>query len=142
MSWSDHALDVLTRQGFRRGGARRAVVELLGRQHCALTPYEIDDALRAAGEPVGRASIYRVLEVLHELGLVQRVTAGQGPVRYEPVDPTGEHHHHLVCGSCGTVTPFADPELERAIARLSDRVRFAVDDHEVVLHGSCRRCAA
>lgn len=142
MSWSAHALDVLAREGYRRGGARCAVVELLGRQRCALTPYEIDDALRAGGDPVGRASVYRVLDVLHRLGLVQRVATGTGTARYEPVDPTGEHHHHLVCDACGTVTPFEDPELERAIERLSDRVRFAVEDHEVVLHGSCGRCAA
>ncbi len=142
MSWSAHALDVLAREGFRRGGARRAVVELLGRQDCALTAYDIDDALRASGHPVGRASVYRVLDVLQGLGLVQQVATGQGTTRYEPVDPTGEHHHHLVCDRCGTVTPFADPELERAIKRLSGRVRFDVDDHEVVLHGSCGRCAA
>ena len=139
-SWREHTLATLAAAGYRRGGARNAVVELLEREHCALTAQEIDDRLRARGRGVGRASVYRILEVLTELRLVQRIDVGQGVARYERHLPDGDHHHHLVCDSCGQVAPFSDPTLEQAIERVSRSLSFAVDDHDVVLHGACRAC--
>jgi Fur family ferric uptake transcriptional regulator len=138
--WSDHAQARLAHAGYRRGGARRAVIELLGNQACALTAHEIDQRLRTQGRAVGRASVYRALEQLTDLHLVARLEVGQDAARYEPVHPSGEHHHHLVCDTCGRVTPFEDRGLETAIDRLSRRVRFDVGDHDVVLHGSCEAC--
>jgi len=130
----------LAEAGYRRGGARNAVVELLDRHDCALTAQEIDDGLRAQGRSVGRASVYRILELLSELRLVQRIDVGQGVARYERHRPDGEHHHHLVCDSCGRIAPFEDPALERAIERVARSVSFAVADHDVVLHGACGDC--
>jgi len=141
-SWRDHALATLAAAGHRRGGARNAVVELLDRQDCALTAQEIDDRLRAQGRGVGRASVYRILELLTELRLVQRIDVGQGVARYERHRPDGDHHHHLVCDCCGLIAPFEDPALEQAIERVSRSLSFAVDDHDVVLHGACNDCRA
>ena len=138
--WIEHAQERLAQAGFRRGGARRAVIDLLGRQACALTAHEIDDRLRTEGRAVGRASVYRALEQLTALHLVARLEVGQDAARYEPVHPGGEHHHHLVCDRCGRITPFEDRALETAIDRLSHRVRFDVGDHDVVLHGACEKC--
>ena len=134
--WVEHALSELSRAGYRRGGARTAVLEVLGRHTCARTALEIDDELRAGGRRVGRASVYRALEQLDALGLVSKLDVGDGTARYEPVRHDG-HHHHLVCDDCGNVLPFEDPELERSIDRLSRRLDFEVAEHEVVLHGSC-----
>jgi Fur family ferric uptake transcriptional regulator len=140
-AWLTQAEAALAAAGRKRGGARRAVLELLGAETCALTAIEIEDALRA--EPsrrVSRASVYRILDELEGLGLVQRVDTGQPRVRYERVCEREDHHHHLVCDGCGLVMPFSDPALERAIASLSERVPLAVSEHEIVLHGSCRDC--
>lgn len=142
MDWADHAADELARAGYRRGGARAAVVELLARQPCALSALEIEEALRGGGHRrVARASVYRVLDELERLKLVQRIDVGQGIMRYEALRPGGHHHHHLVCDDCGGVIPFADEELERTIDRVAGRVAFAVADHEIVLHGSCGACS-
>jgi Fur family transcriptional regulator, ferric uptake regulator len=137
MSWSEHAFEQLTAAGHRRGGAREAVVGLLGGQSCALSALEIEDALRG-GRRVGRASVYRVLDELVALDLVSRVDIGDGVARYEP--QRSHHHHHLVCDGCGRLTPFQDDALELAIRRLADRVAFDVSDHDVTLHGCCRDC--
>jgi Fur family ferric uptake transcriptional regulator len=141
-SWREHTLATLAAAGHRRGGARNAVVELLEQQSCALTAQEIDDRLRAHGRGVGRASVYRILELLTELRLVQRIDVGQGVARYERHQPDGDHHHHLVCDRCGRIAPFEDPVLEHAIERVSRRLSFAVDDHDVVLRGACGDCRA
>jgi Fur family transcriptional regulator, ferric uptake regulator len=141
MSWANDALGELDRAGYRRGGARRAVVELLSRQSCCLSAQEIFDGLRKAHRPVGIASVYRALEALVDLRLVRRVDAGDGIARYEPAPADGEHHHHLVCRDCGKVEAFSDPRLERAIDRLARGLGYAVDEHEVVLTGACADCS-
>jgi Fur family ferric uptake transcriptional regulator len=71
---------------------------------------------------------------------VQRFDVGEGIARYEPAHPSGEHHHHIVCDSCGTVEQFEDDALELAIGRLSKRVDFTVAAHDVTLHGECPAC--
>ncbi len=136
--WTDHALLTLQRRGLRRGRARRLVIEVLGGEDCALSAQEIDARL---GGDVGMASVYRVLELLTDLKLVHRLDMGQGQASYETIDPSGEHHHHAVCGHCGRLEPFEDADLERAVDRLADKVGFSVDAHEVVLHGRCPDCS-
>jgi Fur family ferric uptake transcriptional regulator len=138
--WTEHALRSLEGAGYRRGGARTAVVEFLGDQSCAVSAHDVEAGVRAAGRAVGRASVYRVLEQLEALKLVWRLEVGDGTARYELAHPSGEHHHHLVCDSCGTVTPFEDAELERTIARVSERMPFTVAEHDIVLHGHCSSC--
>jgi Fur family ferric uptake transcriptional regulator len=139
-TWTETTLATLRVSGYRSGGARRTVVELLGRQDCCLTAQEIFDRLRDEGRAVGIASVYRVLDLLGEKGLVQRIDVGAGAPRYEPVLPTGEHHHHLVCDDCGKVEAFEDPELEQAIHRVEGRMGYSVAAHDVVLRGACADC--
>ena len=84
-TWSDHALEQLSDAGYRRGGARQCVIELLEEQACALSALDIEDELRArGGRRVGRASIYRVLDELVTLGLLSRVDVGDGVARRAP----------------------------------------------------------
>jgi Fur family ferric uptake transcriptional regulator len=140
-SWAEHAAHTLSAAGYRRGGARAAMLELLDQQRCALSAVEIEHALRERGERgAARASVYRILEELEELSLVTRVEVGQGLARFEAARADG-HHHHMVCDRCGEVRPFEDPELERSIKRLTQRVPFNVEEHEVVLHGACADCS-
>jgi Fur family ferric uptake transcriptional regulator len=139
--WAEQAAQALTAAGYRRGGARRAILELLDEQACALSAVEIEQELRSRNRDVSRASVYRVMEELEEIGLVQRVEIGRGMVRYEPLRRGPGHHHHLVCDHCGRLEPFTDDGLERAIRRLSDRLPLRVSEHEIVIHGACRTCA-
>jgi Fur family transcriptional regulator, ferric uptake regulator len=141
-TWAVRAEATLAAAGHKRGGARRALLELLDRQSCALTAVEIEDALRSERRQVSRASVYRILDELERVSLVQRVETGQTMVRYERVCESDEHHHHLVCDDCGLIMPFSDEALERAIHALSERVPLAVSEHEIVLHGSCEACAS
>jgi Fur family transcriptional regulator, ferric uptake regulator len=117
------------------------VIGLLARQHCCLTANEIFEALRTKERKIGLASVYRALDQLTSLQLVQRLEFPDA-ARYEPMAPTGEHHHHLVCESCGKVEPFADGRLERALERVGEAVGFQVDGHDVLLRGACAACRA
>jgi Fur family ferric uptake transcriptional regulator len=135
MRWAEHAASELRRAGYRPGGAGTLVLEHLEEQPCCRGAQEIYDAL---GRKVGLASVYRTLERLQAQGLVQRIDIGDGIVRYEPAREA--HHHHLVCGECGKVEPFADQQLERAIHAVEKQSGYAVVAHDVVLRGSCADC--
>jgi Fur family transcriptional regulator, ferric uptake regulator len=137
--WAMAATAVFQRGGHRGGRARKAVIDFLARQECCFSATEIFDGLRAEGNPVGLASIYRALEQLSRLRLVQRLDFGDA-ARYEPMLPSGEHHHHVICDDCGKVEPFSDSPLERALGRLGGQLGYDVGGHDVVLRGSCSVC--
>src|SRR6476646_10275100 len=125
-AWAEHALASLQEAGYRRGGARTAVVEALAGHDCAVTALDLDEELRRRRPAVARASVYRALEQLEQLGLVQRIEVSRGTAGYERIDPAGHHHHHAICRDCGRVVPFEDPSLEKAIEGLTDRMQFAI----------------
>jgi Fur family ferric uptake transcriptional regulator len=137
--WALHANAAFRRSGYRGGRARRAVIDLLARQDCCLSATEIFDALRAEGSSVGLASVYRALEQLARLRLVQRLDFGDA-ARYEAALAGGDHHHHVICDECGKVEPFSDHPLEQALGRLGGRLGYEVGGHDVVLRGSCSDC--
>jgi Fur family ferric uptake transcriptional regulator len=141
--WYDRASRALQDAGYRRGGARHALLELLDTQTCARSAIEIEETLRhesPSTRTVSRASIYRILAELEALGLVAKLEVGAAMWRFEAAG-NGKHHHHLICDHCGTVAPFDDEELERAIRHVSERVALDVSEHEVVFHGACDNCA-
>ena len=140
MTWSATALDRLREASGRSGGARRLVVELLGEQDCCLSAQEIHDEVRARGSSVGIASVYRALEGMDALGLVQRIDLGDGVARFEPAHAGGDHHHHLVCDDCGKVEAFEDHGLEQALGKVAASTGYALDGHEVLLRGACGDC--
>lgn len=138
--WARLALTSLEQAGFRRGGARQAVIDVLAAEPCAVGALEIEERLRTGERRVARASVYRALEQLAELGLVHKLDLGSEAARYERADPGGDHHHHMVCDECGKVLPFSDQALELAVSQIPGRQGFAVREHEVVLHGACDDC--
>ncbi len=140
--WQEHARAELRRAGSRTGGARNSVLEYLATKDCCVSAQELHDGLRAEGRAVGIASVYRVLDQLAALRLVHRVDLADGVARFEPALPGGEHHHHLVCGTCGKVEAFDDVPLEQALTRVAGDRGYELEMHDVVLHGSCGDCRA
>ena len=132
--WLAHAEQQMTGAGRRAGAARTAVVELLAREgQCLLTAQEITDLLRATGSG-SPASVYRILDDLHDLGLVHRFDGRDGVARYEIADPH-HHHHHLVDEATGRVEAFTDDRLERAIHAVAERLDIELTGHDVILRG-------
>ena len=141
-TWAEHARRVLAENGHRTGQARQALVDLLDAQACARSVLEIEDALRASGRPVARASIYRILDELERLHLVQKVQVGQDMARYEAAP-----HRRRATTTTSSATAAARSRrspttgLEDAIRKLSRRVPMRVAEHEIILHGDCGTCA-
>jgi Fur family transcriptional regulator, ferric uptake regulator len=138
--WAEYVYADLATGGFNKGGARDRIIEVLGDQECALSVTEIEGELREQGWSTARASVYRVLDLLVARGLVERLVVGNGEARFEALEPSGDHHHHLVCDQCGRLVAFDDEGLELAINRLSERLSVTVESHDVILRGACDRC--
>ena len=138
-AWEAHARATLAGAGRRAGRARELVISLLAVQQCCLSANEIFDSLRTKDRRIGLASVYRALDQLVGLQLVQRLEFADG-ARYEPLLPSGEHHHHLMCDDCGKVEPFADGGLERALDRVGGDLCYRVEAHDVLLRGACADC--
>lgn len=123
------------------GGRRGLVAALAGAQR----PLSVPEILEIAGA-LPQSSAYRHLNVLIEAGVVTRVATGSDQARFEVSERlSGDHHHHLVCGSCGTVIDVdAFPRLERALdaaARLAEEEsEFEVTGHKIDLVGRCADC--
>lgn len=139
-NWSEQALAELRDAGYRRGLARARVIDFLDAQDCCVGAQEIHRELVERGERVGLASVYRVLEVLAEKRLVQRVDLGDGVTRFEALRDAVDHHHHIVCDDCGRIEPFADQRLERVLRDVEQSSGYAVAGHDIVLRGACSAC--
>ncbi len=141
--WVEMAEATLRERGHKASVPRSAVLELIGSQECVISAQDIADELKRRRKKVGIATVYRTLEVLEELRLVQRLDIGGESARFEPATPGGHHHHHhFVCRSCGQAIPFEDDALERAIEALGERLKATVSEHDVILKGSCSDCEA
>jgi Fur family transcriptional regulator, ferric uptake regulator len=141
-AWVRRARALVRQAGHNRGAARDTLIRLFAGQNCAVNITEVEETLEFQGRHVARASIYRALEILSDLGLVVRVDVGHGAARYERAYDHDEehHHHHLVCDTCGLLIPFDDEHLELVIDGLSERLGFETKGHEVTLRGTCEDC--
>ncbi|HMT04207.1 MAG TPA: Fur family transcriptional regulator [Solirubrobacterales bacterium] len=133
--WSDHAARQVAGAGLKNSRPRQRVIELLAEKDCAVTALQIDGEL----DGVGRATVYRAIEQLDALNLIRKVDLGGPAPGFERIEPSGRHHHHIVCDTCGKVEPFEDEALEEAIHDIH-RKGFKLETHEVTLHGKCADC--
>ncbi len=127
--------------GQRYTAGRRAIVGVLAGTARPLTTVE----LQAAARGLPQSSVYRNLAVLEQAGVVRRVHGGDASARYELAEDLTEHHHHLVCASCGTVEDFTVPpamerRVDQAISEVAARTGFEVHGHRLDLLGLCVRC--
>ena len=91
------------------------------------------------------ATVYRTLQLLYEIQLIDRIHFNDGCIRYEIghiFDGDSKHsHHHLICRTCGRVMPFEDDFLEDLEAQIEADTGFHVLDHELKFYGQCKECA-
>lgn len=108
-----------------------------------LTAEEIYEIVKADFPEIGLATVYRTIQLLVELDLVESIQLGDGYVRYEIGKFDGEeahHHHHLVCLECGKVISFWDDLLDELEERIMESASFQVINHEVKFYGYCKEC--
>jgi Fur family transcriptional regulator, ferric uptake regulator len=131
-------IDRLTREGHRLTTPRQAIIGLVAPRQDHFSAQEVWDAARSQFRGIGRATVFRTLDLLAELGVLNRVHIGDGCHRYTVCETT--HHHHLMCIECGTVTPLEATGVEQQIRRMAGEAGFELLTHHLELVGRCANC--
>lgn len=130
----------LREQGLPVTHQREAVAQVVFGSEEHLSVDDIERALREAGERIGKATIYRTLDLLVRSRLVEEHDFGEGFKRYEHRLSPQPVHQHLVCLECGRVEEFESPEVPAIEARVAREFGFRPTRHRLEIYGLCRAC--
>ena len=135
----------LKEKGLKVTNQRLLVLQVLAENKDRhLTAEDIYELVKEDYPEIGLATIYRTVQLLLEMQLVDRINLDDGCVRYEigeTLDGTGKHHHHhLICKTCGKVLPFKDDLLDELERHIEEETGFHVLDHELKFYGQCSEC--
>jgi len=133
-------VSALDRAGYRLTEPRRSLAALIAEQDGHFTAADLVRDARSRRLGVGRATIFRTLEVLEDLGQVERLDLPTGEHAY--VGCESAHHHHVVCSRCGRSDGVEDAGLRAVVADIARRTGYRVDDHRLELFGLCPSCRA
>lgn len=131
-------LEQIQDSGYRLTGPRRVIVELLAHSVRALSPLELFDIGRQEYPHLGLVTVYRTLEKLESLGLIQRVHQHSGCHMY--LRAAIGHEHILLCTNCGRVEYFAGDDLSTLIEITARKTGFTIQEHWLQLNGLCPLC--
>lgn len=120
---------------------RTAVGRVLAEIDDFRSAQQIHDALRAAGETVGLATVYRTVQSLADSGEVDVLRTDDGESLYRQC-ARREHHHHLVCRSCGRTVEIDGPAVEAWASHVGEAHGFTAIEHTIEVFGTCSSCRA
>ncbi len=135
---------ILKDHGLKLTNQRIAVLEIF-KEHSGvhLSVEEIYDFVKKDYPEIGLATVYRTVQLLSELELIDKLNLDDGYVRYEIGAMDGEkshHHHHLICLCCGEVFAFGEDMLDSLEEHIDRTQGFKVVNHQVKLFGYCKNC--
>ncbi len=131
-------IERLTEEGHRLTTPRQAIIKLVAPRTDHFSAQEVWDQLRGKHRGIGRATVFRTLDLLAELGVLNRVHVGDGCNRYTVCETT--HHHHLMCIQCGSVVSLDAAPVERQIREMAGDAGFELLTHHLELVGRCSTC--
>jgi Fur family transcriptional regulator, ferric uptake regulator len=132
----------LREQGLPVTQQREAVADVVFSTRGHLSVEEIEITLKGVGERIGKATIYRTMEILVRSGLVKEHDFGEGFKRYEHLFGHQPVHEHLICTSCSEVIEFQSPEILRLQDEVANRHGFQPTRHRLEIYGLCADCQA
>ena len=124
--------------GYRRTGARRSIADLIAARKGPFTAADLVEDARTRRLQIGRATIFRTLDVLADLHAVERLDLPSGEHAYVACEPV--HHHHVVCSSCGASRDVDDAGWRSVVHDIERTTGYRIDDHRLELFGVCPDC--
>jgi Fur family ferric uptake transcriptional regulator len=140
MSTTGTWLETLAAAGFRLTGPRRLLAELIAARPAGFSAADLLADPQAGERRLGRATVFRTLDLLHSLGVLERLELADGEHTYVPCEPV--HHHHVVCSGCGRATEVEGCALSSFAAEVGVRSGYRIDRHQVEFFGLCPACQA
>ena len=135
---SQEWMAALRGHGYRLTDARKAVVDVVANSLCVLRPAEVFDIARQSYPRLGLVTVYRTIEKLEELGLIQRVHREQDCQAF--VATRTGHQHLLLCTRCGRYVYFKGTDLGNLFAGVEQETGFVAQDHWMQIFGICPQC--
>jgi Fur family transcriptional regulator, ferric uptake regulator len=135
----DHLTQALDRAGYHRTAPRRAVAELVAAHQGRFSAEDLVREAQRGRRGVGRATVFRSLEIFESLGLVERVHLPSGEHAYVACEPA-RHHHHVVCERCGRNQEVGDVGIDPIARAIEQRTGYLVDSHRIEFFGLCPAC--
>ncbi|MGH2718441.1 MAG: Fur family transcriptional regulator [Actinomycetota bacterium] len=130
-------LDLLSSKGMRKTSARRAILEALLGDQSHLTAEDIAAEVRRRFPSVDLSTVYRTLDTLEQLGIINHTHLSHGPAIFHLSD---DDHQHLVCERCGAVVEVSPDKLEPFLTAIRTQFDFEVDRRHFALVGLCAAC--
>ena len=130
----------LTRNRLKRSAQREAILDAFLRAGHHVSVEDLLKIVRRRHPDVGRTTIYRTLKLFREAGLAGELGFGT-EARFEPLW-NRDHHDHFVCVSCGQISEFQSPEIERLQTEIAAGIGFRIEGHRHHIFGRCRRCTS
>lgn len=129
----------LKKKGFKSTRQRDIIVTefLKSKEH--VTAEELYNRINKKHKDIGLTTVYRTLKLLEVSGLAAAQIFADNLMRYEPLSEE-EHHDHLICINCGSITEFEDPKMERLQKNIAGEFGFYIVNHRMEFYGYCRRC--
>jgi Fe2+ or Zn2+ uptake regulation protein len=131
--------NALDEAGYYVTEPRRVVAEMVSERGDHFTALDLVGEAKRRRLGVGRATVFRALELFEELGLVERLDLPNGEHAYVVCEP--EHHHHVICQQCGRGTEVEDCGIDAVTREIQARTGYVVDSHRIELFGLCPECA-
>ena len=137
---------LLKEKGLKVTNQRLLVLEVLAdHRESHMTAEDIYELVKEDYPDIGLATIYRTVQLLLEMQLVDCINLDDGCLRYEiseSFDGEGNrhHHHHLICKTCGKVFSFKDDLLDELEGHIETETGFHVLNHELKFYGQCKDC--
>ena len=130
----------LEAKGYRLTAPRRAVVAIVALSQHVLTPFDIFEQAKPNHSKLGLVTVYRTLEKLEELDLVQRVHQPSGCQAF--IAAFSGHQHMLICQGCGRVEFFSgdDDQIEILMSHVGQACGYQMQSHWLQLFGVCKHC--
>jgi Fe2+ or Zn2+ uptake regulation protein len=133
-------VDALEDAGCRMTEPRRAVADMIAGREGHFTAADLVDEARTAHPGLGRATVFRALDLFASLHLVERVDLPDGEHAYVACEPA--HHHHAICTRCGRSLDVDDRGLAEVLGQIGGRAGFRVTSHRLEIFGLCAACDA
>ncbi len=140
MSHHQRLLDSLRQAGHRLTPQREMILAIIGESQTHLTAKAILQRVRARYPHINKSAIYRTLDLLTRLGLVNPTDLGHGQIEYEIRQRP--FHHHLICHNCGKITRVDESLFASLDRKLRDEYGFAADLCHFAIFGLCAKCQA
>ncbi|MDD4237417.1 MAG: transcriptional repressor [Desulfotomaculaceae bacterium] len=136
--------DKLRQKDYKLTSRRELVLRvLLENEDKHLSAEEVYNLVKSKAPDTGLATVYRTLELFHELDIIHAIDFGDGRKRYELGVGLGQshQHHHLICTKCGSIIEVNEDLLDELESRVSQQHEFKITNHQLKIFGICKNCS-